>query len=99
MAARVVTVGDDTFRSIALIAVADIPLFPERSCSVRPFRFRMLLSRFPTSIMSGPPLEPPTGFPADGSAPGNCILPQDTVKMTVLQEWFRRTGVLGGEIS
>ena len=31
MAARVVTVGDDTFRSIALIAVADIPLFCETS--------------------------------------------------------------------
>ena len=54
MLARVFTVGEETFRSIALIAVADMPLFPERSWSVSPFRFRMLLSRFPTSIISRP---------------------------------------------
>jgi hypothetical protein len=58
MAARVVTVGDDTFRSIALMAVADMPLFSDTSWSVRFFLFRMLFILFPTSIVSNdePPL-------------------------------------------
>ena len=51
MLASVLTVGDDTFRSMALMAVADIPLFSDRSWRVRPFRFRMLLILLPTSIM------------------------------------------------
>jgi hypothetical protein len=52
MEARVFTVGDETFRSIALIAVADMPLFSETSWSVRFFLFRMLLILFPTLIVS-----------------------------------------------
>ncbi len=46
------TVGDETFRSMALMAVAEMPLFSESSWSVSPFFFLMLLILFPTSSES-----------------------------------------------
>jgi hypothetical protein len=52
MEVSVLTVGEDTPRSMALMAVAETPLFSASSWRVSPFFFLMLLIFFPTFIFS-----------------------------------------------